>query len=136
MMVDAKTKRANYDTGYNPPVTANVNKSSAAGKSKHRRTTFFGKLMTGIGGMINEDTRVSAEMEVECMGVVKSGKGLSSVLKRFSSFSPVQHAHYVSGTYFACNKTRVVAILQAMDACTSQVRQILFRDNISNKCLK
>ena len=61
-------------------------------------------------------------MEVECIGVVKSGKGLSSVLKNFCSFVPLYHPHFVGGTYLACNKTRTVAILQSMDMRTSQVQ--------------
>jgi hypothetical protein len=74
--------------------------------------------MSFFGGQ-DKTPILTAEHEIECLEIIKSGKGLSSVLKSFSSFSPLNHPRFVDRTYLACNKGRCAAVLQSMDSNTS-----------------
>lgn len=80
-------------------------------KMKSKRMSFF-------GGQ-DASTLLSAELEIECLDIMKPGKSLSGVLKSFSSFSPLNNLRFVDKTYIACNKGRCAAVIQSMDAATS-----------------
>jgi WD40 repeat protein len=80
-------------------------------KMKSKRMSFFGGQDTS--------TILSAELEIECLDIIKPGKSLKGVLDSFSSFSPLYHPRFVDKTYVASNKGRYAFVIQSMDAATS-----------------
>ena len=95
-----------------PSRASDISQGSNPLKKSKKRLSFF-------GSSSEKAPLLNAETEVECIGVIKSGKGLGSVMKQFSSLTHCSHPHFAAGTYLACNKGRVAAVLQSMDAATS-----------------
>ena len=66
-------------------------------KKTSRRMSFF-------GGVIEE--RETAELALKCIDTWRAGKGLSSILKKFSSCSSIPHPIFSPGdTFFAVTQS-------------------------------